>query len=254
MSTEIATYDEELARFATAMAAQERPNTATISLKSGVMMYQKQPIKDNKLPCVIISAAWENTWYSQPYDANKIVPPDCFALAQASGEEKIIMRPHPDSMHIQGGSLGACATCPKFQWDSDPRPTSRGKACKEKRRLVLIPLSAIENKEALAEGEFATLTVPVTSVANWAAYANKLAGSVKRPHWAVISEISTKPHPRNQFEVNFTMLAKINFDEAPWLMHGLAEKVQKSLDVLLAPYEKMAAEQPPAEPAKGKKY
>jgi hypothetical protein len=251
-TTAIATYDEELARYAKQAAAQERPQSGTISLRGGVMTYMGQQVKDNKLPCIILAAAWENAWYSKPFDSNNIVSPDCYALGRADGDEQIVMRPAENSANRQGGVDGLCLTCPKFQWGSDPRPNSRGKACKERRRLVVLPLSSLESADALAGSEMAMLTVSVTNVANWAAYTNKLAAVVKRPTWAVISEISMQPHPRNQFQINFTMSGLVDMEDKPWMMAGLKAKREQCVPTLLQGYDPSA----PAseEPVKARKY
>jgi hypothetical protein len=116
----------------------------------------------------------------------------------------------------------------------------------------VLPLSSLESADALAGSEMAMLTVSVTNVANWAAYTNKLAAVVKRPTWAVISEISVQPHPRNQFQINFTMSGLVDMEDKPWIMAGLKAKREQCVPTLMAGYDPSA----PAseEPVKARKY
>ena len=54
----------------------------------------------------------------------------------------------------------------------DPRKQgNKGKACKERRRLAIIPAAAIKDGE-IAKAELAVLSLPVTSLGNWGNYVN----------------------------------------------------------------------------------
>jgi hypothetical protein len=247
MANEIATYDEELAKYAQAATAQERPKAGSISLKNGQITYGGQPVPNNKLACVVLASAWENAYYSKPYDPMNIVTPDCYALGRAEGDEEIVMVPAANAKNRQGSADGLCKGCPKMEWKSDPTPGRKGKACKEKRRLVVIPVSALNSEEELGNAEVALITIPVMSVANWAAYVSKVGTSLKRPPWGVITEITTQPDPRSQFRVLFNCASKVSFDgDGGFRFAGLKAKLEQALPMLLQGYDDEPAEELPA--------
>ena len=131
-STQLTMWEDEMAKAAKAVAKTERASVNKISFKSGVMTYMDSPMKDNILDCVVLAAVKENVYYTEKYRAADISPPACFALALP--EDDLI--PHADVPEPQSTT---CSVCPMFQWGSDPEG-GRGKACKERRRLAVIPL------------------------------------------------------------------------------------------------------------------
>ena len=195
MSTELVNWEEKMMAEAAEAAATERPSIATIGLKSGVMTYQGQPVPDNRLVCIIVASAHENRWYEDPdFDPNNFKKPGCFALS-LDGKD---MAPHPNSSKPQAPT---CAVCPKMKGGSSPKG-GRGKACKEIRRLVLIPGHDL-SPSAIGQAECARLTVSVTNVKHWSNFVNKLAAQYKRPPWAVVTTITVRPDPKSQFRIGF---------------------------------------------------
>lgn len=235
-------WDEELAKHAKAEAAAETVQAASISLKAGVMTYREQPIAGNKLDCIIIGAMRENQYFPERYDPNNIQPPLCWALSV----EPEGMGPDPDL--VTEAQATSCNDCPKFEWGTDPNG-GRGKACKEKRRLALLPVSAL--KDGVLQAEMALLTVPVMSVANWSAYVNKLKAAVDRPAWAVITTVAVVPDPRSQFRITFNMAGMV--EES--MLGDLLRKKSEAEAMLRAPYPKRSTQEPaPADTGKKRKY
>ena len=193
-----------LAQQAKDAAAKERPSISKISLKAGVISYGGNAVKDNRLDVVVLAAVYRNTFYAGRYDANNIVNPDCFSLSETDEDmvpANAVHKPeHP-----------TCAGCPRAEWGSDLNG-GRGKACKQTRRLVLLPASALENPEAVLTGEMAMLDIPVTSVKNYANYVNVLAASIGLPPHAAVTEISAKPDAKTQFKVEFKGIRAVPSD------------------------------------------
>jgi hypothetical protein len=217
---EVVSWDEEMAKYAQKVAASERPNLASISLKGGIMSYEKTPIPGNKLLTIVIASMMENRFYKDRYDPNKPASPVCFAFHDGSDAEPWI--PHPASHEIQ--SADGCATCPRMQWGSDLNG-GRGKACKQVRKLALMP--KIDSKE------MALLSIPVMSVKNWSNYVNGLAATIKRPPWGVVTEISVHPDPRSQFVVKFDVVELVPEDKLPQIF----SQIKMANNVLSAPYD-----------------
>lgn len=233
MGTEIVNWEEKLANDAKEIAAMERPALTSISLRSGMMSINSTPIPGNKLPCVVVASVVEHQYFDKPFDPNVKENPVCFALSSSRDD----ISPHPSIENPQ--SPGTCAECPKFAWGSDPKG-GKGKACKEKRRLALLPASAIKDGEIL-KAEMAVMTLPVTSVRNWGSYVNQIAAEYGRPPWAILTEISVAPHVKNQFEVKFNALGVV----ADQFLGPVNQRIEGALDVLLAPYEQTAEPEAP---------
>ena len=135
-SKEIANWDEEMAKFAKASASLERPQLARISTRGGVLTYLEQKMAGNKMEVIVLSAIVEQAWYPGKFDPNNPTAPDCFAFSE-TGEE---MTPHEKAYKPQAVT---CDRCPQNEWGSDKNsPSGRGKACKRKRRILLMPGTA----------------------------------------------------------------------------------------------------------------
>ncbi len=198
--TELAVSPElaqELAEFAEEDAKLERPTLASISLRAGVMTYLDTPVPDNEMDVVIVGYSFERSYYSTAFDPDNVTPPDCFALS-LDGHEMA-----PDQDYGFGKS---CETCEMNKWGSatrDGKPT-KGKACSERRRLVVAPASIIE-KGTMEGSELAMLKIPVTSIKNWGTYVNKLRGGLARPAWSVVTTIKLVPDVKTQIKVLFDL-------------------------------------------------
>ena len=231
----------EMAAYAKDEAAAERPSVSKISLRGGLMGYQGNPIKGNLLPCIILVAAHRNAYYDQPFDPNNLQNPVCFALSE-DGDDMAAHENVPDSNVPADDPMktrlnpGSCNGCQMNAWGSDPKPNSRGKACKETRRLVLIPASALTSVEDATKAELAIMDIPVTSGANYRNFVNGLAASAKVPPWITITNVSTERHPTNQFMVTFTPIQVVN---NPAIIDVLRKKKEQALALSLLPYDEV---------------
>lgn len=239
MGTEITNWKEELAKEAKAIAGRERPATSQIGLRAGVMMYQGQQIPGNNLDCIIIASATEYRYDTKPFDPNNISPPDCFSLS-VSGEGMV---PSPKANFVQAQ---ACDECPRSHWSPNPkRPGKNHKECKERRRLALLPSSVLKDGN-FKTAEIAVLTIPVTSVRFWGVHVNSLLAEYGIPPWAAVSNIAARPHPQNQFEVNFKTVTPIP-DEFLGLIR---ERITQAEEILLTPYDASGMTVPGSDPMK----
>lgn len=234
-------WDEKLAEAAKEVAKLERPAISQISLRAGVMTYQKNPIPGNKLPVVILASAFENKFFKGKFDPNKYEAPACYALS-STGEA---MKPHPDAKEPQSE---ACEGCEQNKWGSAGN-NSKGKACKEVRRLALIPAAALKDGN-VATAELAVLSIPVTSAKNWANYVNSIASEYQRPPWGMLTEIRTEPDPRTQFQVKFQVLGSVNDEYLP----AIHKRIDSAIQVLLTPYDETGVVAQAPDPLPNRKY
>jgi hypothetical protein len=99
--------------------------------------------------------------------------------------------------------------CPKDQWGSAANG-GKGKACAEKRRLLVMTADSIDTVETVNLGEVAALRTPVTSVRGFATYLQKVASATKRPLSAVVTRISVVPDAKTQFKLQFDFVRAID--------------------------------------------
>lgn len=230
-SKEIVNWEETMRQEAKAIAAVERPSVTNISTKSGIMSMNDVPIPGNKLPCIVIGSVFENVLYLGQFDAMNIVPPDCFALGEAIDGQTPIMVKHEACADNEFGP--ECASCPMFAWGSDTkRPNSKGKACKEKRRLALLPATAVQDGQ-VAKAEMALISVPTTSVRNWGNFVNLTAAEYGRPPWGVLTQISVQPHQKNNMEMKFECMGVV----ADQYLAEVYKRLPAAREILMQPYD-----------------
>lgn len=233
---------ERLASQAKDEAAKERPSVSKISLRGGLLAYQSQPIANNVLPCVILCAVYRNAMYDGPFDPNNIKNPVCFALSK-DGEN---MEAHPNVPNENVPATAEdktrqtprdCDGCSANAWGS-AGGGSRGKLCKETRRLVLLPASALESEEAAQKGELAVLDIPVTSGKNYSNFVNALAASAGIPPWAAVTNISTERDAKTQFKVTFTPTSVVASEE---VLNVLEKRRDEAVNLAMTPYDEVAS-------------
>jgi hypothetical protein len=235
----------ELAAEAKDAAAKERPLVSKISARAGMLSYQGNPIPGNRLPCVVLFAGYRNVFYSVSYDPDNIKNPDCFALS-VSGED---MAPHEN---VVKPCHTTCTGCENAKWGTAMRngKPGRGKACKETRRVVVLPVSALESADAVKKAELAFLDVPVTSGRNYSGYVNRLSTSANLPIWAAVTDVSARPHVRNQFELIFEPTQAIQDEE---VLLAIKSRLEEARAIIMTPYEGADDDADEAPPVKDSK-
>jgi hypothetical protein len=198
---QLSLFEDQLAAMAVETVKAEQTGAAFLSTKSGVLTYRGNPITDNKLACVILAAPVERLYYDSRYDPTKIVGPKCFAIAA-------IQHGMGPAKNVEAPEHTTCEGCPKNEWGSATNG-GKGKACRETRRLLVIPADSIGSVAAVQTAEIAALRPPVTSLKNYASYVQTIAATLKRPPLAVVTEIAVVVDPKTQFKVMFNMVKAI---------------------------------------------
>jgi hypothetical protein len=235
-STELVNWEEKMLQEAKDVAAVERPSVGILSFRSGILSYEGNEVPGNNMDCIIVASAFENRLYKGAWDPDNIDSPDCFAIGLAQEGVAPVMSPHDNVAHPEND---ICKGCKQNEWGSDTsRPGSKGKACKEIRRLALIPYNDELTVESITGAEVALAKIPVTSVRNWGNFVNMVGAKYKRPPWAVAANISVKPHTKWQLEVSFNFVAPMPTE----LLGALDAKRQSVLPALMAPYDAKAEE------------
>ena len=129
-----------------------------------VMLNEKdEPI--GSLECVLVKASRNvsKLYYAKSFEEGDDAAPDCWSIDGIT----------PDAGATTPQS-SKCATCPQNVWGSKITPAGKKtKACGDNRRIAVVPLGDIENKQY--DGAM-MLRVPAASLADLALYGKGMAG------------------------------------------------------------------------------
>ncbi len=268
-TTAVAKWDEELARQAELAAGMEN-STATgqfFGLKSGVLSFNDAPLPNNEMAVIVLDAVLENVYYEGKYDPDSPQSPMCFAF----GRDEKTMAPHKivvEASNQQCGASGLCSGCEMNEFGT--AEVGRGKACRNTRRLAMIPAGTLENgkfkpftdEEHFESASIAFMKLPVTSVKGYAAYVKQVAGALKRPPHAIFTKVKVVPDPKSQFKVTFEPLSQVPDDLLGAVMQR-HEEAKSVIDFPYTPFEEeeappprrgAKAAKPASKPARGRKY
>lgn len=236
-SKQVVTWDDELAKYATAAAEMEK-NTGGgqfFSLQGGTLSWQDAPIPNNEMVVVILDAIFENVYYEGRFDPDNPAPPTCFAFARDEDE----LAPHDVIVKAGQNQIeDFCVNCEHAQWGT--ADTGRGKACSNTRRLAMIPAGKFDRNGELeifdeshfAKTEIGFMKLPVTSVKGYASFVKQVAGSLKRPPFGIITRVEVIPDSKTQFRVMFEPVEKLGNDAIEVIM----ERREEAMSTIDFPY------------------
>lgn len=242
MGKDIVPFEEKMKQLATQQAAQETGGGNYISLRGGVMTYMDQPMPNNELECIILGASGEHSYYDQPFDPDRIIPPKCFSVFDLDDEPT----PHDNVPADQKQDEGeGCKNCWAHKFKS--AENGRGRACSVRRRLAVVALTDLEDLE---NADVAVVKVPPTSVSNWSKFINRLSAQYSRPSFMVGTRMYVTPHAKFQFQLNFEPKVMLEEDVFEQLL-SMHEGVEP---LLMAPFDMTEPdEEEPAKELKGSK-
>ena len=238
-TSQVNTYDEELAKFAAEYATMEDGATGSlpfISTKGGRLTFNGGEVPEGRMNVIVLDHILENHYYADSYDPDNPSSPVCFAFGRKDEE----MEPHEKSTEPQ---CETCKGCPMNEFGSADR--GRGKACKNIRRLALITEDELENVE---DAQVAYLKVSVTSVKAWAGYVQQLAKVMNIPPFAAVTEVSIVPDPKSQFKLQFKLVEQIT-DKA--IIKELIAKRESIQQELVTPYQAYEPQEEEERPRRG---
>lgn len=234
-SRELTTWDEKLAKEAEIFAAKEKSGGGQqiFSTQGGTLKLQDVEFPNDEMAVIILDAMFENIYYGgEKYDPDDPQPPVCFALNHDEDE----MSPHENVIKINQEQANSCSDCEHNEWGS--ADTGRGKACKNTRRLAMIPcgkfdkdgeFEPFESAEDFESAGIAFMKLPATSITNYAKYIKQLFGALKRPPWAVMTRVALERDKKTQFKVTFEALDNVS-DEFMDAVMQRREEAKASID------------------------
>jgi hypothetical protein len=234
---------------------------AFIGLGQNQMTFNGAVIPNNELHCIILDAIFENVFYEGEYDRDNPTGPRCFAYGRYHKDGKTIighethdgtteMAPHKS---VINRVCETCAECPMNQFGTSK--TGKGKACKNTRRLTLIPVQGATKKgkfainttdlEHYATASLAYIKTPVTSTKIYSGFVQQVASSLKRPPYGVFTRMYMTPSD-NMIDLNFEAVENIPNNLGKTIMERHAE----AQVAITFPYQQTPVED---KPKRGKK-
>lgn len=252
----IVKWDEELAKDAEASAAQEANSGGGqfFSVKGGTLTWNDAPVPGNQMGVIILDSIFENIFYEGKFDPDNMTGPTCFAFAREDKD----LTPHALVIEAENQQHDSCTGCPMNEWGS--ADTGKGKACKNTRRLGLIPAGTfnqagkfepIEDVEHFATSAVGFMKLPVTSVKGYAGYVKQIAGALKRPPHGIITKVKVVPDGKTQFKVIFEAISNLPNEVMAEVMKRRTE-VKAVIDFPYTPRDEEAEKEKPAAKPAGK--
>ena len=137
--------------------------TNKIGLKNKEFLLPDGQKSSGPLECIVLDFAWFMVHYPGVYNSASPQQPNCFAIGRENPEGGEL-GPHESSAEKQAKN---CKDCPKNEWKS--AATGNGKACKNQRRLILLPPDADIDSEPM------TIYVSPGALKHFDAYVSRLA-------------------------------------------------------------------------------
>lgn len=186
---------------------------------------------DGPLELIILDFVSFNAMYEGRYDPNNIQPPVCFSIGTVVQQ----MVPSANAPEPQSTS---CATCPMNQFGSD----GNGKACKNKRRLAVLPADFDESTPIY------TLEVSPTGLKAFDKFVSSLASTQRKVPAQLVTEVGFD-EARDYPTLTFKAIQPLEADVVAEVFSRIEEarnRINAEPDVSAAGAEK------PAKPARGK--
>lgn len=225
---ELVKFESELAALAAKTVQTEATagDTDYFSLKGGVLSFKDKPVPNNMVEVIVLAQPIERSYYLGRYDPTKPQTPVCAALGVGNQE----LQPVSSSSDPQSQK---CESCPKNQWGSAGNG-SKGKACSEKRRLIILDAASVDNAEssdAVMALPVAALRTPVTSTKSFQQYLQNTVIATQRPLSTVVTRVKLVSDPKVQFRLEFEFVRSIDDME---VVKALLKKADLETDRQLA--------------------
>jgi hypothetical protein len=247
--TAVVSWQERLAQQAEVSKGMEESTAGGqfVSLKGGILSFNDVPFEDNQMAVIIVDALLENVFYEGEYDPDTPQGPKCFAFAKVEDE----LKPHPTVVDAGNDMHSQCAGCPMNDWGSADK--GKGKACRNTRRLAIIPagkfdgkkFEPIEDVDHYKTAAIAFMKLPVTSIKGYSTFVKQIGNSLKRPPHGVITKVKVILDSKTQFKVTFEALTEVP-DELMDTVMARHDEAAATIDFPYSPKDEEAEAKKPA--------
>jgi len=195
-------WERKLHEIAKTTLESERPPGQFFSTKSGILSFNKIPLNNNEMNVVVTAQIFENAYYPEAFDAGKITAPTCYAFGVGTADN---MAPHALAHQPQHAD---CHTCPNAKFGTAKTGSGKGKACRNLRRLCVIPAGNAQDAEGVSKATAGFIRLPVFSVIAWAEYVRSLSLARRTP-LTVVTKMKLVPDQRAMFKFVFEFVSDI---------------------------------------------
>ena len=143
------------------------PSGFTISTKGKVFTLPDGSADNGPMTCVVLDWVTANVYFEGIYNPQDIKPPSCFAIGRVVKD----LAPSDNSPDKQND---VCKGCSQNEWGS-AGGGSKGKACKNTRRLLIARVNAKEDEQPWV------INVSPTGLKHFDKYVNTLADNGRHP-------------------------------------------------------------------------
>ena len=113
----------------------------------------------------------------------------------------------------------------------------KGKACRNSRRIAILPADVLQKDvPAIGKTKVVIAKIPATSIKNFSSYVTQCAKVLEVPPFAVVTQMSTAPHPTSLFTVNWKIQDEIKNQDA---LEALYAKRADIAAIMVQPYPKL---------------
>jgi hypothetical protein len=225
-------WQQKLLALAKQTSESERAPGQYFGTKACVLTFNKMQIPNNEMDVVVTAALFENAYYPDAYSPDVIVPPTCYAFSTNG----VAMVPHDGATVKQSA---ACDTCPQAKFGTANGGAGKGKACRNLRRLAVLPANTTASAEGVKGGAVGFVKLAVYSGLGWADYVRKLALDGRSPY-SVITKMKLVPDQKAQFKFTYTWVADIT---DPAVLEAIMTRHDFDLQDLQEPYMAMPTEE-----------
>lgn len=189
INADVAAYQERLRAELLTLAKQTAaPSSNKISTRGKMFTLPDGQSHPGPMNVIVLDFVAVNSFYEGIYNPQVKKPPLCFAV----GKELDSLKPSDKAPQPQNLS---CAGCVRDAWGSGAG--GRGKACKNTRRLIIVPPNFTDKTNPM------TLYVSPTGLKQWDGYVRRLIIEHTARPIDVVTKISFDPnqaYPTLQFE------------------------------------------------------
>ena len=227
---------------------EEASGIPFISIKGGRLTIKDARVANDAMIGIILCERYEKTYYSQRYNPNEIVSPDCFALS----DDKAALEPHKNSSKPQNTQ---CANCPNNEYET--AKLGKGKACSDKIRLAILAVTEcddlddpaiVEDPEFYKTAKIIYMKVPPASLKNYREF-RKTIVRAQLPTHVVYTKITAKMDASNSYpEVTFEPYTPLSDMDILNNVEGKLKIAEEEIDTPY-PAEQEAKESTKTEPS-----
>jgi hypothetical protein len=157
--------------------------------------------------------------YPGVYNSNNPQQPNCFAVGRETPQSGNL-KPHET---VEKPQFEACLGCPKNEWKS--APSGNGKACKNQRRLIIVPPKFDDEIEPM------TMYVSPAGLKHFDAYVTRLQNEHGLLPVQVITAVSFDPDQTYPL-LHFKFVSKHENVAAAWAIRERSQEILfRELDI-----------------------